>query len=169
MIQTVNGRIVKVNDVKTRGSGRPNLNHDNFRQDLDRSIGRDRDRGRGRGDNYIRHHQSEGHRERSQDYDLNRERGHERTRGHDRTRDHYVDKERLREYSRHVDDVEVENGRKRKREWGRDSEKNNEQQRNTPRRINGDRDKEHQVQFMRRYKFWALYLLLIESGKTYLY
>lgn len=149
--KTVNGRIVKVNDVKTRGSGRPNFNRDSFQHDLDRNIGGDR--GRGRGDNYDRHHQPEGHRQRSQDYDLNRERGHDRTHGHDRTRDHYVDEERVREYSRHVDDVEMENGRKRKREWGRDSEKNNEQQRNTSRHISGDHNKEHQVQFMRRSKF----------------
>lgn len=160
MIQTVNGRIVKVNDVRTRG-GRPNLNRDNSRHDLDRSIEGDRGRDRGRGDNYDRYRQQEAHMERSQDYNLNRERGHEHSRGHDRNR--YVDEERFQDYNRHMDDVELENGRKRKRDWGRGSEKNNEQQRNTPHHRSGDQDKQLQVQFPRRYKFWVLYLLSIEN------
>ncbi|KAL8497990.1 hypothetical protein ACS0TY_021365 [Phlomoides rotata] len=150
--KTVNGRIVKVNDVRTRGA-RPNLNRDSSRHDFDRSIEGDRGRDRGRGDSYDQHRKQEGHRERSQDYDLNRERGHERTRGHDRTRDRYVDEERLRNYSRHLDDVELENGRKRKCDWGRDTEKNNKQQRNTRHHKSEDQDKQDKVHFPRRSRF----------------
>ncbi|KAL8037583.1 hypothetical protein ABFX02_11G048000 [Erythranthe guttata] len=125
--RTIDGRVIKVNEVKTRG-GRTNFNHESSRHDMERSSDGDRGRDRGRDDNYDRQRHQEGHRGRSEDQD--------RIRGHDRTRDRYVDEERFRDYNnndnnRHVDDVEHEHGRKRERDWerDRDRDRNVEQQR----------------------------------------
>ncbi|KAL7134753.1 hypothetical protein ABFS83_11G047000 [Erythranthe nasuta] len=106
--RTIDGRVIKVNEVKTRG-GRTNFNHESSRHDMERSSDGDRGRDRGRDDNYDRQRHQEGHRGRSEDQD--------RIRSHDRTRD------------RHVDDVEHEHGRKRERDWERDRDRNVEQQR----------------------------------------
>ncbi|KAH6806630.1 hypothetical protein C2S53_015734 [Perilla frutescens var. hirtella] len=149
--KTIHGRVVKVNDVRTRG-GKPHFNRDP-RHDLDRSIDDDRGRDRGRDDGYDRHRHQEGHRDRSQDHEENRERGHDRTRGHDRVRDRYVDEERLRDYSRHVDDIEQEHERKRERDWERDDEKNIKQQRNTIHHRSGDKENEQQLHYMKRSRF----------------
>ncbi|KAI3474322.1 hypothetical protein Pfo_029123 [Paulownia fortunei] len=83
--KTIDGRVVKVNEVRTRG-GRPMFNHESSRHDSGRSIDGDRGRDRGRDGNYDRQRHQEGHRERSQDHEQNRERGHDRIHGHDRSR-----------------------------------------------------------------------------------
>ncbi|XP_011078319.1 glycine-rich RNA-binding protein RZ1B [Sesamum indicum] len=150
--KTIDGRVVKVNEVRTRG-GRPNFNQESSRHDLERSIDGESGRDRGRDDSYDRQRHQEGHWERPQDHDQNRERGHERRRGHDRTRDRYVDADRFRYYNRHLDDVEQEHGRKREREWERDSDKQIEQQRNNSHHKSGDKDKHQQLHLLNRSRF----------------
>ncbi|KAL0345238.1 UNVERIFIED_CONTAM: Glycine-rich RNA-binding protein 8 [Sesamum radiatum] len=150
--KTIDGRVVKVNEVRTRG-GRPNFNQESSRHDLERSIDGESGRDRGRDDSYDRQRHQEGHWERPQDHDQNRERGHERRRGHDRTRDRYVDADRFRYYNRHLDDVEQEHGRKREREWERDSDKQIEQQRNNSHHKSGDKDEHQQLHLLNRSRF----------------
>ncbi|KAL0333902.1 UNVERIFIED_CONTAM: hypothetical protein Sangu_1546400 [Sesamum angustifolium] len=120
---------------------------------MERSIDGESGRDRGREDSYDRQRHQDGHWERPQDHDQNRERGHERRRGHDRTRDRYVDADRFRYYNRHLDDVEQEHGRKREREWERDSEKQIEQQRNNSHHKSGDKDKHQQLHLLNRSRF----------------
>ncbi|KAI3474326.1 hypothetical protein Pfo_029149 [Paulownia fortunei] len=150
--KTIDGRVVKVNEVRTRG-GRPMFNHESSRHDSGRSIDGDRGRDRGRDGNYDRQRHQEGHRERSQDHEQNRERGHDRIHGHDRSRDRYVDEERFQDYNRHMDDVEQEHGRKRERDWERESDKNIEQQKNNSHHKSGDKDKHQQLHLLNRSRF----------------
>ncbi|PIN04159.1 putative splicing factor, SR protein superfamily [Handroanthus impetiginosus] len=144
--KTIDGRVVKVNEVRTRG-GRPNFNRNSSRPDLDRGIDPDSGRDRGRGDNYDRQRNQEGHRDRSQEHERYRERGH------DRARDRDVDEERIRDYDRNMDVVEQEPGRKRDRDWERDSGKNVEQQRKNSHHKSVDKDKHQQLHLPSRSRF----------------
>ncbi|XP_051135585.1 glycine-rich RNA-binding protein RZ1A [Andrographis paniculata] len=150
--KAIDGRVVKVNEVRSRG-GRSNFNHDSSRYDLERSIDDDDDVGRDRGRdyNYDRPRHNEGHRERWQGYDQSRERGHDRMRGYNRTGNRYVDEDRYQDYDRNVDDTEPLIGRKRERDWARESDKNNEQQRNIHHK-SGDKDKQ-QPRLLNRSRF----------------
>ncbi|KAK6151792.1 hypothetical protein DH2020_014427 [Rehmannia glutinosa] len=151
-VKTIDGRVVRVNEVKTRG-GRPNFYHESPRHDMERSIDGDRGRDRGRVGNYDRHRHQEGHRERSQDNDQHRERGHDHLHGHDRRKDRYMDEERFRDYNRHMDDVDQEHGRKCERDWENDSDKNIDQQRNNSHHKSGDKDKHQQPHLLHRSRF----------------
>ncbi|EPS69711.1 hypothetical protein M569_05055, partial [Genlisea aurea] len=80
--KTIDGRVVKVNGVRTRG-GRPNFDHDFPRHDFERNVGSEGDRERGRDDDddedddddYERQHLRFGRRRRPQEHDRNHERG----------------------------------------------------------------------------------------------
>ncbi|XP_075491027.1 uncharacterized protein LOC142529382 [Primulina tabacum] len=145
--KTIDGRVVKVNDVRTRG-GRPNLNRESFRRDVRRGFASDRDRDHGRNDSHYRHNQRVGHRKRSLDYDQDKEIDQSHVRSYDRIKDRYLDEERFLDDDNHMDGVEKELERKREREWERDSGENIEEQRNNAHHKTGVKDKRqdpHQV------------------------
>ncbi|XP_073269153.1 uncharacterized protein [Primulina huaijiensis] len=138
--KTIDGRVVKVNDVRTRG-GRPNLNRESFRRDVQRGFASDRDRDHGRNDSHYRHNHRGGHRERSLDYDQDKEIDQSHVRSYDRIKDHFLDEERFLDNDSHMDGVEKELERKREREWERDSGENIEEQRNNGHHKTGVKDK----------------------------
>ncbi|XP_073151235.1 uncharacterized protein [Henckelia pumila] len=149
--KTIDGRVVKVNDVRTRG-GRPNLNRESFRHDV-QSFASNRDRDHGRNDSHYRHNHRGVHRERSLDYDQDKDRDQSHVRDHDRIKDHYLDEERFLEYDSHMDGVEKEMERKREREWDKDSGEHIEEQRNNGHRKTGVKDKRQDPRLVNRSGF----------------
>ncbi|KAK9071941.1 hypothetical protein SSX86_008372 [Deinandra increscens subsp. villosa] len=103
--RTVDGRVVKVNEVKSRG-GRPNFGRDSFRhnnnRDLEFDRGRDRDYGR------ERDRSRDQNREWSRDRDQGKERGFDRGRDVDRSRDRFSDRDRGHDRDKDMDDIERE-------------------------------------------------------------
>ncbi|KAM7509439.1 hypothetical protein LguiA_019892 [Lonicera macranthoides] len=143
--RTIDGQVVKVNEVRTRGM-RSNFGGDNFRRNSDRGRDRDKrdfDRDRGRDQNRDRH------RERSRDHHdhQNRERGFARARGdHDQTRARFVGRDRVRDHDRAMEDIEQESernlGHERERDRISDWEQDKEMEitKNNHRRGIKDRD-----------------------------
>ncbi|XP_073307763.1 uncharacterized protein [Primulina huaijiensis] len=150
--KSINGKVVKVNDVRTRG-GRPNFNRESFRRDVQRGFASDRDRDRGRNDSHYRHAHRDGHRERSLDYDQDKERDQSHVRSHDGIKDRYLDEERFPDYDSHMDGVEKELERKRERDWERDSDENIEEQRNNGHHKTGVKDKRQDPHMVNRSGF----------------
>lgn len=130
------GRVVKVNEVKTRG-GRSNLGRDSFRRNSER--GRDRERDHDQDRDWDRH------RERSRDRDHDKERGYDRARDHEQIKVHFMGRERGRDPDRDMKDIGPEHGRSRSKEWGGDSNSDRDQDldimRSNNRHRRGDDDK----------------------------
>ncbi|XP_010254265.1 PREDICTED: U1 small nuclear ribonucleoprotein 70 kDa isoform X2 [Nelumbo nucifera] len=126
--RTIGGRIVRVNEVKTRGT-RPNFNRENFHRDSERDRGLDWDRGRDRDRNYDNEREGYRNRDRSRDRHLEREREHGRRHDHDRTRDHFLDRDRDRdrdqEENEQVHDRNIDRDREKDRDldWDRDRDR----------------------------------------------
>ncbi|KZV18883.1 zinc finger CCCH domain-containing protein 13 [Dorcoceras hygrometricum] len=150
--KTIDGRVVKVNDVRTRG-GRPNFNREGFRRDVQRGFASDRDRDHGRNDSHYRHSRRDGHRERSLDYDQDKERDQSQLRGHNRIKDRYLDEERFPDYNSHMDGGEQELERKREREWERDGGENIDEQTNNGHQKTGVKDKHQDPHLVNRSGF----------------
>lgn len=141
--RTIDGRLVKVSEVKTR-NGRSNLGRDSFRRNpesgaewdrgrdrdkihdrdrfherpRDRSVDRNQDRDRG-------YNRSERSQDRERGYNRNdrsqdRERGYIRPRDSDRTRDHLLNRDRDREHG-NLKDIEQEHIRNHLLDRDRDS------------------------------------------------
>ncbi|KAL2553659.1 RNA-binding (RRM/RBD/RNP motif) family protein [Forsythia ovata] len=142
--KTIDGRVVRVNEVKTRG-GRSNFNRESLRRDSERGIDRDRGRDRERDQSYDKYRYRDGHRERSQDSDPDTERGYDRVHGHDRARDQYVDGDRFHEHNRQMADLEQELERKHDQDWERDRDYNIEQLRKNSYHNMGDEDNYQQL------------------------
>uniref|UniRef100_A0A7N0T8B5 RRM domain-containing protein n=1 Tax=Kalanchoe fedtschenkoi TaxID=63787 RepID=A0A7N0T8B5_KALFE len=103
---SIDGRMVRVNEVKTRG-GRPNFNREGFRRGMGRGTDWQRDRIRERDQHHERPKHWDRDRDhdrgysRSRDYRQDRERGHH---GQEQTRDHFSDQDR--DEFRSMDDYE---------------------------------------------------------------
>ncbi|KAK9101871.1 hypothetical protein Sjap_019125 [Stephania japonica] len=99
--RTIDGRVVRVNEVRTRG-GRPNFSHGNARRDRDMDWDRERDR--------------------EKEYD--HERDHYRDRNDDRSQDHGRSKGRFMNRDRDwkPEHDEKEWNRNHDRDWARDSD-----------------------------------------------
>ncbi|CAL5339363.1 unnamed protein product [Camellia sinensis] len=123
--RTIDGRVVRVNEVKTRG-GRSNVSRESFRRNSDKG---DRDRSRDRDRDYDH----DRNRDQSRDCDQDRERGYDRGHDHDRARDRFIDRDRDRGQDRDVENKQ-EHDKKRDREWERDRE------------LDGSRDRDREMQ-----------------------
>ncbi|KAF5189465.1 RNA-binding (RRM/RBD/RNP motifs) family protein [Thalictrum thalictroides] len=124
----IGGRVVKVNEVKTRG-GRPHFNRGNSFRDTERNLDWDRDRNRERDHDHDRDHHRDRHR-RSRDREWEWEREYDHPRGYDRSKDRFVDETNDRDQNQ---DVEREGG---EQEWGRKRDQN------LGRDLDRDRDRE---------------------------
>ncbi|CAA0833221.1 RNA-binding (RRM/RBD/RNP motifs) family protein [Striga hermonthica] len=144
--KTIDGRVVKVNEVKTRG-GKANFNHERSRHDTDRSTDGDRGRDPGRVGSRDRKRHLEEHWERSQEQDRNKERSR------DRKRDLYIDEKRFRLSSRAMDDAEQEHGRKHDLHTEKDTDEKIEEQRNTNDHRSRDEFKHQQLPLRKRSRF----------------
>lgn len=113
----IDGRIVVVNEVRTRG-GRSNFGRESFRRNSERGMDWDRGRDRERDYGHDKDHFRDRNIDRSRDHDRERERGHERARDHDRTRDRFMD--RNRDQDRDMEDNEQEHSRNHDQDWERD-------------------------------------------------
>lgn len=112
--RTINGRVVRVNGVKTRGGrwgfGREGLPRSNERgMDRERGRHRERDYDHDRDRHLDRYSDRSRERGRSRDHDLDREREYEHAHGHDYERDHLVDRDE--DAGRDVVDDEQEHSR----------------------------------------------------------
>ncbi|KAL6519130.1 hypothetical protein OROGR_018450 [Orobanche gracilis] len=134
--KTIDGRIVKVDEVRSRG-GKRNLKYMSFRHDMKRSSDGDRGRDRGSVGNYGRQLHHEEDREGSHEKGQNRERGHDRC----------VDEERCRDSSRRMDGTEQEHGRKLEGDCDKDIDMNIEQ-RNSNHHKSGYKHKHQQFHLL---------------------
>ncbi|KAJ6816630.1 glycine-rich RNA-binding protein RZ1B isoform X1 [Iris pallida] len=109
--RTIRGRVVIVNEVRTR-AGRPNFHRENFRRDTGRDVEWDGDRDR----DHVRDRDRYRDRsiERSHDRDRERERDYEFGRDFDRSRDDAFDRGRDRS------DHDQEHSRDHDRDWDGD-------------------------------------------------
>ncbi|XP_052199617.1 glycine-rich RNA-binding protein RZ1A [Diospyros lotus] len=140
--RTIGGRVVRVNEVKSRG-GRANFIREGFRRNSerggwDRGRDHDRDYDRDKGRHWDRS------KDRSDDHDQDRERGYDR--GHDRTRDHSMDGDRDWDQDKDFEDNQLKHGRKRDRNWEGDDDldgsQDKEMQRTDNHHKSGDKDKD---------------------------
>ncbi|GLT72998.1 hypothetical protein SLA2020_448880 [Shorea laevis] len=118
--RTFDGRVLKVNGVKTRG-GRSNFSRESFQhyverdtnwgrgRDQERDYDRDRDRYRDQNSDLSRE------RDRSRDRDQEREKGYDHARGHVRARDHFLSKDR--DQDQDIVDDGQQHSRNRDRDW----------------------------------------------------
>ncbi|PIA65391.1 hypothetical protein AQUCO_00100696v1 [Aquilegia coerulea] len=113
----IGGRVVKVNEVKTRG-GRPQFNRVDSRRDTDKNLDWDRDRNRERDHDHDR----ERHHDRNTGRSRDREREYERPRGYDRSKNRSVHENHDRDQNLDLEreGSEQEWGRNRDRGFGRD-------------------------------------------------
>ncbi|KAK3028066.1 hypothetical protein RJ639_039357 [Escallonia herrerae] len=143
--QIIDGRTVKVNEVRTRGV-RSNFGRDTVRRNSERGMEWDRSRDRERDHEYDRDRYRVRHRERSRDRDQDRERGFDRARENDRTRDRFLDRDRGREQDRDREEIKQEHDKNRDQEWERDLNSDRDQDREVHRttsyRRSGDKEKE---------------------------
>lgn len=116
--RTIEGRVVKVNEVKTRG-GRSNFNRESFRPYTERGM--DFDRGRNR----------------ERDYDHVKDRYRNRTSGRSRDRDGNRSREHDGDWSR-----EHDGERSRERDWSRDRDGGRSLERDGVRSLERDQDRE---------------------------
>lgn len=144
--KTIDGRVVRVNEVKTRG-GRSNFSRESFRRDSDRGIDRDRGRYLERDQSYGKYRYQDERREKSQDSDQDRERGYDRVHGHDRARDRFVDGDRFHENNRQMED-EQELERKHDEDWERDRDHSIEERRSNSHHNIGDEDNYEQLHLL---------------------
>ncbi|XP_023735984.1 uncharacterized protein LOC111883884 isoform X2 [Lactuca sativa] len=131
--RTVDGRVVKVNEVKSRG-GRSNFGRerDNFRRNSnDRDV--EVDRGRDRERNYGRV------RDRSRDLDQDKERGYERARDLDRTRNRFIDRDTDTDRDR---DRNRDRGHEGDQAWENDRDQEKEIRRNDIHHRSGNKYKD---------------------------
>ncbi|KAL4653959.1 hypothetical protein ACB092_01G343500 [Castanea dentata] len=97
--RSIDGRVVRVNGVRTRG-GRFNFGRESFRHNFERGTDLDRGRDRERGHDHDRDRYQDRNgdwsreRDRSRDRELERERGHDHSHGHDRARDLFLSRDR---------------------------------------------------------------------------
>ncbi|XWS70639.1 hypothetical protein CRYUN_Cryun03dG0064000 [Craigia yunnanensis] len=142
--RTIDGRVVRVNEVTTRG-GRSNFSRDHSRQsEWDRGQDRERDHYRDRERYRDRYSDRSGEHDRSRDHDSGRERGYEHH-NHDRTWKYSLD----RDHDEDVEDNVQGESRDHIQDWERDHELNLDQDREIA-GTNGyhrsvDEDKEQQL------------------------
>lgn len=117
--RTIDGRVVKVNEVKTRGM-KSNFGRDTFQRNNERVMDLGRGRERGRNYDYDRERSRDRNNERSRDHDQERERGYDRARDLDQTRNRFIDRDRGRDQDRVTEDIEYERERNRGQELGND-------------------------------------------------
>lgn len=127
MIQTIDGRVVRVNQVKTR----PNLNRESSHRDMERDNEGDGRKRQQRDPSYDRHRNRDVRRERFEDYERETGRGHHR--------DRYVEEDRFRGNGGPKVDVEQGRVRKRERDWERDIHLNSNEPRNNGRQTSVDK------------------------------
>ncbi|KAJ0960085.1 hypothetical protein J5N97_000144 [Dioscorea zingiberensis] len=113
--RAIGGRTVRVNEVRTRGTGRPGFHRDRFR----REVEWDRDRGR----------EHNRYRDRNVDRSRDRERDREYERG---SREHPLDRVRERD----------EHSREQEREWDMEWDRDRQAERGKDHDGSGDRDEE---------------------------
>ncbi|RAL37231.1 hypothetical protein DM860_004153 [Cuscuta australis] len=98
--QTIKGRVIRVNDVRTRG--RSNFDHQSSHRHTKRGLDSDKDSWE-RDDGYDYDRLRDGRRDRSRDRDHNREKGYPRVHNPDLERDYNVDRDKAEEYKRDID------------------------------------------------------------------
>nr|GMC65284.1 probable splicing factor, arginine/serine-rich 6 isoform X3 [Ipomoea batatas] len=103
--KTIDGRSVRVNEVKTRG-GRPNFGPQSFHHHTKRGLDSDKDGWDIEGD-YDYDRLRDGHKDRSRDRTHN-SRGYQRIHNQDRERDYNVDRDRSQDYRRDMVDFQRE-------------------------------------------------------------
>ncbi|WOL09013.1 glycine-rich RNA-binding protein RZ1B-like [Canna indica] len=135
--QKIGGRVVRVNEVHTRG-GRPTFHRENFHRDADRDDDWERGRERDRDHMRDRDHYLDRNIERSQDRNREREReaDFEHGRDFDRARGHPMDQRRDRE------DDDHERRGDRARDWERDRDMDWDHDRDLDKSIDRDGGKE---------------------------
>ncbi|XP_077252572.1 uncharacterized protein LOC143891972 [Tasmannia lanceolata] len=114
--RTIGGRIVRENEVRTRG-GRLTSNRETFHRDMERDISWDRDRDRGRDRDHTRDRHRDCYSDRSSERDREREREYEHGRDHDSTRDRIMDEDRDDQDQEH--NKNHDRDRDRDRNWSR--------------------------------------------------
>ncbi|XP_022755090.1 uncharacterized protein DDB_G0284459-like [Durio zibethinus] len=142
--RTIGGRVVRVNEVTTRG-GRSNFSRDRSRRsERDRGRDRERDYDRDRERYQDRYSDRSGERDQSRDHDSGWERGYEHH-DHDRAGEYSLDKH----HDRNVEDNVQRESRDHIQDWERDDVMNLDQDREIA-GTNGyhrsvDEDKEQQL------------------------
>ncbi|KAK4357734.1 hypothetical protein RND71_023344 [Anisodus tanguticus] len=133
--RTVEGRVVKVNEVTTRG-GRSGFGRESIRH-YERGVkGGERghwERGYDRDENR--------HRENSRDRDHKRERGYDRPRDHGRSRDSQVNRDKVVDDERSLEDVEQEDERIRENSRERERDQPIKMQKTNSNHESRDREK----------------------------
>ncbi|KAK7281664.1 hypothetical protein RIF29_09852 [Crotalaria pallida] len=105
--RSIDGRVVKVNGVRTRG-GRSSFGREHYRRNMERNGDWDHGRGRDRDQDYDndrtmyrdRNSDRSRERERSRDHDRGRDRGFEHMHDYDQEKDHFLDKDHSRDGDR---------------------------------------------------------------------
>ncbi|XP_057968050.1 glycine-rich RNA-binding protein RZ1B isoform X2 [Malania oleifera] len=134
--RTIGGRVVRVNEVNTRG-GRSSFSREGFRRNSGRGVDSDRARDRDRDYDHDRDRYRGRNRERSRDRDIDRERGYEHTHDRDRSRDHFVDRDR--DEDRDLEDIEQDHIRNHDHEFERDHDLDGDQDREIDQTSDHDR------------------------------
>ncbi|PWA77980.1 hypothetical protein CTI12_AA218710 [Artemisia annua] len=140
----VEGRILRVNEVKSRG-GRSNFSRDNFRHNINRDLeldkGRDRDRDYGR----VRDRSRDQNSEWSGDRDQGKERGYDRARDIDRTGERFINRDREHDRDKDMNTIESEGDRDQTDKDYRSGNKHkDETTRDQNREWSRDRDQGHE-------------------------
>ncbi|KAL6974329.1 hypothetical protein U1Q18_028510 [Sarracenia purpurea var. burkii] len=117
--RSIDGRVVRVNEVKTR-FGRSDFRRESFRRNSARG---DWDRGRDHdNDSDLEDRYGDRNRDRSRGRDLDRHRDYDRVRGHEQTRDDFMDSDRDRNQDRDAENNEQEHDRMGDQKWKKDRE-----------------------------------------------
>ncbi|XP_031262465.1 serine/threonine-protein kinase fray2 isoform X1 [Pistacia vera] len=127
--RTIEGRVVRVNEVTTRG-GKSNFGRERFRRgDWDKGRDRERDSDHSRDRHWDRYSDRSRGRSPSRDHDRDKERGYEHAHDRDPSRDHFSG----RDQDRYLKDNKLGLARDHDQEW----ETNSEFDQNQDREIDG--------------------------------
>ncbi|OVA06537.1 RNA recognition motif domain [Macleaya cordata] len=125
--RTIGGRVVRVNEVKTRG-GRSHLNRENSHRDSERDMDMDWDRARERERDHD--HDRDRYRDRihnrSRDRDIERETEYEHPRDHDRSRGRFSVRDRVQDHVHNEQERNINHDRDQGRELDLDSNRDRE-------------------------------------------
>ncbi|XP_016505472.1 uncharacterized protein LOC107823355 isoform X1 [Nicotiana tabacum] len=147
--RTIDGRVVRVNEVTTRG-GRSDFGRESI-QHSERGVrGGDTDRDWERGYDHDDNRRRNGHREHSRDRDHKRERGYDRNRDRGRSRDYQVNRDRVADDERRLEDVEQEDERIRESSWERERDQPIKMQKTNSNHKSRDREKDQMPKLLPR-------------------
>ncbi|XP_070041688.1 uncharacterized protein [Nicotiana tomentosiformis] len=148
-IKTIDGRVVRVNEVTTRG-GRSDFGRESI-QHSERGVrGGDTDRDWERGYDHDDNRRRNGHREHSRDRNHKRERGYDRNRDRGRLRDYQVNRDRVADDERRLEDVEQDDERIRESSWERERDQPIKMQKTNSNHKSRDREKDQMPKLLPR-------------------